>query len=541
MARLNARNILIAHVIVLTVIVFTNAQATEQQQTNEEANPLIEAATALLQDHLQNQGGAGGAGQGLGGMLQNLMQSDGGRQLGDMLLGAAKSNNGGGAADIISGLGSLLAATGQGKSGEGGLDPQLIGQMVNMFASQMADGNGDDDNNVDINNNEIKKGKAKKKASSKDPGIDWESMINLAGSFMAAQGGGSGGWEGLLNMLPMLMGDTSDGKKMEHNHHQHKSTSYLPPFMETLYDYWEHFKSSELGQTLWHNSGLEATMQLFTDKDGHFEMERIFGSLENASFRKRWLKSLTSFVADWIAHISDPATQTRYLATIQFVGNGFLKAQGYHKAALFDPARPSESLSHMINAIFKRQFGLKVNSAVYIKPAVAYIQEVLKLGQSKGLTLKKLNSQEIQGKLADTLNGEVIEPLLRVWRAYRYGTRNPKCDLYVICAVNQNDPSPDPATEEHKCQDSHAHHLLMIAVCQLHVSEEHMKRAVRIIDGASSRCHSRPLFIKYSILTLPSMYVLSCLLYAKNNLGNFATNGDCHDHMTRNRNNLQIR
>ncbi|PSN52012.1 hypothetical protein C0J52_06125 [Blattella germanica] len=37
------------------------------------------------------------------------------------------------------------------------------------------------------------------------------------------------------------------------------------------------------------------------------------------------------------------------------------------------------------------------------------------------------------------------------------------------------------------------------------------------------------------------MYVLSCLLYAKNNLGNFATNGDCHDHMTRNRNNLPIR
>ncbi|PSN46125.1 hypothetical protein C0J52_12069, partial [Blattella germanica] len=44
------------------------------------------------------------------------------------------------------------------------------------------------------------------------------------------------------------------------------------------------------------------------------------------------------------------------------------------------------------------------------------------------------------------------------------------------------------------------------------------KRAVRIIDGASSRCHSRPLFVKYNILTLPSMYVLSCLLYAKNNL-----------------------
>jgi hypothetical protein len=55
-----------------------------------------------------------------------------------------------------------------------------------------------------------------------------------------------------------------------------------------------------------------------------------------------------------------------------------------------------------------------------------------------------LNSQDIQSKLAETLNGELIEPLLRVWRAYQYGTRNPKCNLYVMCAVNQNDPSADP-------------------------------------------------------------------------------------------------
>jgi hypothetical protein len=62
---------------------------------------------------------------------------------------------------------------------------------------------------------------------------------------------------------------------------------------------------------------------------------------------------------------------------MQFVGNGFLKAQGYHKGQLFDPARPAESLSHLVNAVFKRQFGLKVNSATYIRPAVTYIQVFL--------------------------------------------------------------------------------------------------------------------------------------------------------------------
>lgn len=64
----------------------------------------------------------------------------------------------------------------------------------------------------------------------------------------------------------------------------------------------------------------------------------------------------------------------RYLSTTQFIMNGFLKSQGYSKAAQFDPARPAESLSFLADAVFKRQFGLKVNSATYIKPAIAYLQ-----------------------------------------------------------------------------------------------------------------------------------------------------------------------
>jgi hypothetical protein len=65
------------------------------------------------------------------------------------------------------------------------------------------------------------------------------------------------------------------------------------------------------------------------------------------------------------------------------------------------------------------------------------------MGQSKGLSLSHLSSHEIESKLSETLNSEVIEPMLRVWRAYRYGTRHPQCDRYVICAVNQQDPSED--------------------------------------------------------------------------------------------------
>jgi hypothetical protein len=307
-------NLPLLHMVILVTMTLTNAQRTEKE-IDEEPNPLIDAARALLQDQLQNQGG--GAAQAVSGLLQNFMQSDGGRHIGDMLLGASKSNNGVNAMDILSGLGSILSSTTteQSNNNEGGIDPQLIGHMVSIFANQaMGGNNGDSNDNVDINNNEIKKGNSRKKSGGNNAGIDWESMIAMASNFMAAQGSGGGGWEGVLNMLPMLLGGAegrSEVKKVHNKHQQHKSTSYLPPFMETMYDYWDHFKSSELGHTVWRNSGLEATVQLFTDKDGHFEMERIFGSLENATFRRRWIKNLTSFVAEWIAHISDPATQTR--------------------------------------------------------------------------------------------------------------------------------------------------------------------------------------------------------------------------------------
>jgi hypothetical protein len=308
------------HIVLLgAIMILTTVRRAKPDPAEEEPNPLIEAAKSLLQDQLQRQGGGGGAAEAVSGLLQNFMQSDGGRNIGDMLMGAAKSNNGASAVDILAGLGSILstATAGQGKTNEGGFDPQVIGQMVSMFANQAVsgdNGDGDANGNVDVNNNEIKKGKNRKTASGNDAAIDWESVMGLASNFMAAQGGTGGGWEGVLNMLPMLLGGSDSGnevKKIHNKHQQHKATSYLPPFMETLYDYWDHFKSSELGQTLWHNSGLEATVQLFTDEDGHFEMERIFGSLENATFRRRWIKSLSSFVAEWIAHISEPATQTR--------------------------------------------------------------------------------------------------------------------------------------------------------------------------------------------------------------------------------------
>lgn len=90
------------------------------------------------------QGGQdAGAGQGLGSMVQSFLQTDGGKQLGEVF--------GGQGADILGNIGALLAGGGSAGGGGGGLNPQLIGHMVDMFSGMAAGAKEDYD--VDHNNN----------------------------------------------------------------------------------------------------------------------------------------------------------------------------------------------------------------------------------------------------------------------------------------------------------------------------------------------------------------------------------------------------
>lgn len=65
------------------------------------------------------------------------------------------------------------------------------------------------------------------------------------------------------------------------------------------------------------------------------------------------------------------------------------------------------------------------------------------------------------------------------------------------------------------------------------------KRAVRIICNVPRRTHCKPLFIKLGILSLPSIYILSLLLYVHTNLEIFTVNSDVHSHNTRNKDSLR--
>jgi hypothetical protein len=95
-----------------------------------------------------------------------------------------------------------------------------------------------------------------------------------------------------------------------------------------------------------------------------------------------------------------------YFATGQLMLNGFLQSQGFPKNTHFDVQKPSETISNMINHAVKKNLMVDIDAKPYVKPAVGYIKDVLKLGKSREY-LQKMNTTELSTKLTDTLNLEV--------------------------------------------------------------------------------------------------------------------------------------
>ncbi|KAH8293533.1 hypothetical protein KR054_001368 [Drosophila jambulina] len=411
--------------------------------SEDESNPLLDMASMFFQEALSNQnggnngaGGGGGAGAGLAGvasLLGTFMQASG---------KSGGGGGGGGAMQILSGLGSLLANNARGNGGQGGgggFDPSIIGNVLEMFTQ------GDDEESTPSQK------RSNGGSGGSESGIGLDTILQVASAFMNTQGNDKASHHhqkrsaneepesdnGLMNLLPLVMQAVSSfaGPEGQSTQEKHKSHAWvLPPFLEHIHVLWDHFSNSELADALYEKSGVNKIMKGFKGNDGKLDYEKLFESLNNQSFRRRWIKSATLYMADWASYLANPDVYLRYFQTAQIMFNGLLKSQGYPKQTHFDPSRPGETISNLLDHVAKHHLNVKIDSRQYVKPAVGYAKELLKLGQARGLL--QFNATEISDKLTDTLNLEVIEPVLKVHRAYRYISKTPQCDRYVLCQLN---------------------------------------------------------------------------------------------------------
>lgn len=305
-------------ILVFTLLLTLTKQETSDNEIDDKATAFADVAQSLLQD------------QNIGSLVNNFMQSDGGRQLGSALMGAVSNGQ------VMEGLGSILSQTGGNKDG---FDPSIITNVLAMMTSNSG--------------------------RSSQGGFDFGDLLSTAGAFFSQEGNA----ESFMDYLPTLLSSfTANVPKTSHADHDW----FLPPVLERFHVFFEQFFNSETGQYVLNSLGLDKFMKLFADQNGNFSYDKFVELVENQSFRRYWLKIATSRMTTAISYISNPKLQKKYLASAQQFINSFLKANGFPKSTLFDPTRPVETLTALANYVSREYMGYKIDAKQYVKPAVEY-------------------------------------------------------------------------------------------------------------------------------------------------------------------------
>ncbi|XP_072398895.1 uncharacterized protein [Diabrotica undecimpunctata] len=468
-----------SNTLILLVIVSLFSQSLQDVHNNEidvdEPNLYKEAASDIKRE--QNQ-------VNIGGLMKNIMDNGGSDLLGTIMSEIGKEGGG----EILEGLGSMLTGDKQGGKKSDSGTPNLlkgisnlakIGTLLNTL-TKSGDQNKDSDSpnvleslgsiaslvgaldglkdggkgkeNQDGSTDLLKSlgaigsllgtKKVRKGDPKAEPDFNLNDILSLAGSFLGQSGqkDGKKGGSNFLSLLPTILQTMNafvgpEARSREKSHAGH--ASLMPPFLEKLHVLFDHFIHSEMGKSTIAALGAEKSFKVFLDDKGRFSYKKFGELMENHSYRRQWIRILTDRIAEFLQYASDPSVYKSYFVTAQVFFNSYLQKEGFPKSTQFDPKRPVETITAFINYVGKRDFQVNIDSKEYVKPAVLYIKDLLKMTEKSGTLRKFSNSNELSSKLADTINLEIIEPLARVNRAIRFAKSNPKCDRYVLCLVNE--------------------------------------------------------------------------------------------------------
>ncbi|KAL3270124.1 hypothetical protein HHI36_009182 [Cryptolaemus montrouzieri] len=373
-----------------------------EEATHEDFGNFAELAAELF----QSQGA-----QGLGSMVQGLM--------GSAISGVLPGGEGGeerstsNLGQVLRGLGNMVGPNAR------GIDTDVISGIIGMI------GNSLDPQKKD------------------NGGVDMLSVLSTVGGVLS-QPGNAEKLEQITGYMPLVMDFISAlyGPEAQEREKRHAGHSWLfPPVFERFHILADHFMSSEFGKKIMDTLGAEKVVKIFSDESGQFSYDRFVELMENHSFRRHWIHMLTLRMGKFVEYYSDPKIYEQYVGMVQYMVNGYLSKQGFPKSALLDPESPVQSISALVNFLVEQYLGTHIDSKFYIQPVITYARQLFDMVKEEGRA--RGGTEGISAKLADSINLEIIEPIARVNRAYRYLKRNPKCDKYVLCLVNQRGPETD--------------------------------------------------------------------------------------------------
>lgn len=336
-------------------------------------------------------------------VISTFLLSKSGQELGKTLL---TMGAGGNANQILDGIGAIL---GNGAEGNGKIDPTFLSSALNLMV---------------MNYDAI--GKNEKES----PILSW--VVELFAK--------EGGLQNLMSFLPTALSSINSFIDEEGSKGDKSGSDWiLQPIIEKVQEFATTFMDSEFAHTLTVALKDLDVYKIIVDKRGNINVEKIFALLENHSFRKKGIEIITGKIGAIGSRLFDPSLREMILTTLESNINKLLRDRDFPKSAVFDLKNPIDSISAISNYAFKKTFGYQIRSKQYVKPAYQYLKSIYINVQTKGyFTGKKVNADDLSNNLADIINLEIIEPFVRVFRAYRFAKKNTKCDKYVVCLLNKD-------------------------------------------------------------------------------------------------------
>lgn len=269
-------------------IIFTSS--THAQQQNADDNPFLDLASNFL----ENLSNGNGGNQDLFSAIGNMMSG-----------GGSKQSSGNGNGELLMTIGkAIFAAQGAGKDGGGGLNPMLIGSLIQQF---MPSSSGDNEGRQSGGNENM-----------------METLISVASMFMANQQPEGGrnkrnteeesNGNGLMDLLPLAVQaiNSFSQPEMEKTEKEHEDHSgILPPALEKIHQMWDQFSNSELSKMVFHQIGLNKLFAGFIGRDEKVDYDKLFQSFQNQNFRRTWIKKAIIYLGDWAKYLSNAEIYNR--------------------------------------------------------------------------------------------------------------------------------------------------------------------------------------------------------------------------------------
>jgi len=169
-------------------------------------------------------------------------------------------------------------------------------------------------------------------------------------------------------------------------------------------------------------------------KEVEYNWRLFFTKLVNSNYKDEFVIKISEASVRVYEYFKNPPKSSP-VNQLPLILNGFLIS---YNLPAFDSKAPAKSVAAVLNKALKLFSTLKFDVAPYVENSYATVTEAL----GKHMTESQYRALDLESKVnlvANILESELVEPVLKVWHVYTQAAELPKCAAKFLCEINSKE------------------------------------------------------------------------------------------------------